>query len=228
FHGTTIATNALLERTGARVVLVTTRGFEDLLWLRRQDRAALYDLACDHPPPLVARGDVVPVAERMGPGGVLEPLREDEVRRIVAAGRGLAPEAVAVSLLFAFRHAEHERTIAAALRDALPAVPVAASHEVLPAFREFERTSTTTLEAYLRPKVATYLGRLERDVRGRGIATLRVMASSGGTLPPAAAPARAAAASRGWTPAARSRWAPRAPAQCRGPPATGGAASAPP
>jgi len=191
-HGTTIATNALLERTGARVVLVTTRGFEDLLWLRRQDRAALYDLARDHPPPLVARGDVVPVAERMGPGGVLEPLREDEVRRIVAAVRGLAPEAVAVSLLFAFRHAEHERTIAAALRDALPAVPVAASHEVLPAFREFERTSTTTLEAYLRPKVATYLGRLERDVRGRGIATLRVMASSGGTLPPAAAAARAA------------------------------------
>src|SRR5881296_2439647 len=191
-HGTTIATNALLERTGARVVLVTTRGFEDLLWLRRQDRAALYDLARDHPPPLVARGDVVPVAERMGPGGVLEPLRDDEVRRIVAAVRGLAPEAVAVSLLFAFRHAEHERTIAAALRDALPAVPVAASHEVLPAFREFERTSTTTLEAYLRPKVATYLGRLERDVRGRGIATLRVMASSGGTLPPAAAAARAA------------------------------------
>src|SRR5947209_1563081 len=191
-HGTTIATNALLERTGARVVLVTTGGFEDLLWLRRQDRAALYDLARDHPPPLVARGDVVPVAERMGPGGVLEPLRDDEVRRIVAAVRGLAPEAVAVSLLFAFRHAEHERTIAAALRDALPAVPVAASHEVLPAFREFERTSTTTLEAYLRPKVATYLGRLERDVRGRGIATLRVMASSGGTLPPAAAAARAA------------------------------------
>src|SRR5437667_1287429 len=191
-HGTTIATNALLERTGARVVLVTTGGFEDLLWLRRQDRAALYDLARDHPPPLVARGDVVPVAERMGPGGVLEPLREDEVRRIVAAVRGLAPEAVAVSLLFAFRHAEHERTIAAALRDALPAVPVAASHEVLPAFREFERTSTTTLEAYLRPKVATYLGRLERDVRGRGIAALRVMASSGGTLPPAAAAARAA------------------------------------
>src|SRR5260370_38712634 len=115
-HGTTIATNALLERRGARVVLVTTRGFEDLLWLRRQDRAALYDLARDHPPPLVARGDVVSVAERMGPVGVLEPLADGEVARAVAAVRALAPEAVAVSFLFAFRHAGHERSIAAALR----------------------------------------------------------------------------------------------------------------
>src|SRR5205814_10705555 len=81
-HGTTIATNALLERRGARVVLVTTRGFEDLLWLRRQDRAALYDLARDHAPPLVARSDVVAVAERTGPEGVLEPLGEDEVARV--------------------------------------------------------------------------------------------------------------------------------------------------
>jgi len=192
-HGTTIATNALLERTGARVVLVTTRGFEDLLWLRRQDRAALYDLTRDHPPPLVVRRDVVPVAERMGPEGVVEPLTDDETRRVVAAVRDLSPEAIAVSLLFAFRHADHERIVAGALRAALPDVPVAASHEVLPAFREFERTSTTTVEAYLRPRVATYLRRLERDVGARGIATLRVMASSGGTLSPAAAAARAAA-----------------------------------
>src|SRR5205823_10674900 len=93
-HGTTIATNALLERRGARVVLVTTRGFEDLLWLRRQDRAALYDLARDHPPPPVARDDVVGAAERMGPAGVLAPLTEGEVVRVVAAVRALAPEAV--------------------------------------------------------------------------------------------------------------------------------------
>src|SRR5947199_9555472 len=83
-HGTTIATNALLERRGARIALVTTKGFEDLLWLRRQDRAALYDLTRDHPPPLVARSDVVAVAERAGPDGVLEPLGEDEVVRVVA------------------------------------------------------------------------------------------------------------------------------------------------
>jgi len=191
-HGTTIATNALLERRGARVVLVTTRGFEDLLWLRRQDRAALYDLARDHPPPLVARGDVVPVAERMGPAGVLEPLPDEEVTRVVVAVRALAPEAVAVSCLFAFRHAEHERCLAVALRAALPGVPVVASHEVLPAFREFERTSTTTVEAYLRPVVAAYLARLEREVQARGIAALRVMTSSGGTLPPASAALRGA------------------------------------
>jgi len=95
-------------------------------------------------------------------------------------------------LLFAFRHAEHERRLVAALRDALPDLPIAASHEVLPVFREFERASTTTVEAYLRPKVSAYLGRLERDVRARGIGMLRLMTSSGGTLPPAAAATRAA------------------------------------
>jgi len=193
-HGTTIATNALLERRGARIALVTTKGFEDLLWLRRQDRAALYDLARDHAPPLVARSDVVAVAERTGPEGVLEPLGEDEVVRVVAAVRALspAPEALAVALLFAFRHPRHERRLVAALRDALPDIPIAASHEVLPVFREFERASTTTVEAYLRPKVAAYLGRLEREVRARGVGTLRVMTSSGGTLPPGAAATRAA------------------------------------
>src|SRR6266849_6434036 len=90
-HGTTIATNALLERRGARVALVTTKGFEDLLLLRRQDRAGLYDLARDHPPPLVARSDVVAVAERTGPEGVLEPLGEDEVARVVATVRRSRP-----------------------------------------------------------------------------------------------------------------------------------------
>jgi len=193
-HGTTIATNALLERRGARVVLVTTRGFEDLLWLRRQDRAALYDLARDHPPPLVARGDVLGVAERMGPTGVLEPLGDAEVKRVVAEVQALAPESVAVAFLFAFRHPEHERRIAAALRGALGGgVPVAASYEVLPVFREFERVSTTTVEAYLRPKVASYLAGLDRDARSRGVAALRIMTSAGGTLAPAAAACRTAA-----------------------------------
>ena len=191
-HGTTIATNALLERRGARVVLVTTRGFEDLLWLRRQDRAALYDLARHHPPPLVARPEVVGLAERMGPAGVQEPLSDAEVARVVAAVQALAPESVAVALLFAFRHPEHERRIAGALRGALGEVPVAASHEVLPVFREFERFSTTTVEAYLRPKVSSYLARLDREARSR-VGTLRIMTSAGGTLAPPAAAGRAAA-----------------------------------
>src|SRR5438046_4511696 len=153
-HGTTVATNALLERRGARVVLVTTAGFEDLLWLRRQDRAALYDLAKAHPEPLVAREDVIGARERMGPDGVITELSDHEVERVTGAVRGLAPESVAIALLFAFRHSEHERRLAAALRTALPGVPVTASHEILPVFREYERTSTTSAEAYLRPKVA--------------------------------------------------------------------------
>lgn len=191
-HGTTIATNALLERRGARVALITTRGFEDLLWLGRQDRAALYDLSRAHPPPVVARGDVVGVAERMGPAGVVVPLTDEALAGAVQAARALAPHAVAVALLFAFRHPEHERRLATALRAALPGVPVAASHEVLPLFREYERTSTTTVEAYLRPAVGAYLTTLDREVRARGVPGVRVMTSSGGTLTPDAAAPRAA------------------------------------
>lgn len=191
-HGTTVATNALLERRGARVALVTTAGFEDLLWLRRQDRAALYDLARDHPPPLVARQDVVGARERMGPAGAIEALSEREVSRVVAEVRALGPESVAIALLFAFRHPEHERRLAAALRAALPDVPVAASHEVLPVFREYERTSTTSAEAYLRPKIASYVSRIADVIKERGVPTLRVMTSSGGTLDPEQASERAA------------------------------------
>ncbi len=191
-HGTTIATNTLLERSGARVALVATRGFEDLLWLRRQDRPELYDLARDHPPPLVARDHVVGVAERMGPAGVLTPLAEAEEARVVAAVRALDPAAVAVALLFAFRHPAHERQLAAALRAVLPGRPVVTSHEVLPVFREYERTSTTTVEAYLRPRVSAYLAGTAAEVERRGIAALRIMTSAGGSLAPQAAVLRAA------------------------------------
>ena len=191
-HGTTIATNALLERRGARVVLVTTGGFEDLLWLRRQDRPALYDLARDHPPPLVSRDDVIGAAERMGPDGALVALTDREVTRVIDAVRRLGAEAVAVALLFAFRHPAHEQRLAVALRAALPGIPVVTSHETLPVFREFERTSTTTAEAYLRPGVSTYLARTVGLGGARAIGTLRIMTSSGGTLPPEAAAAHAA------------------------------------
>jgi N-methylhydantoinase A len=191
-HGTTIATNALLERRGARVALVTTAGFEDLLWLRRQDRPSLYDLARDHPPPLVSRDDVVGVAERMGPEGALLALTDREVTRVTDAVRVLGAEAVAVALLFSFRYPAHEQRLAAALRAALPAIPVVTSHETLPVFREFERTSTTAAEAYLRPGVATYLSQTAGDAAQRAIGALRIMTSSGGTLAPDAAAAHAA------------------------------------
>jgi len=191
-HGTTIATNALLERRGARTALVTTAGFEDLLWLRRQDRASLYDLGLDHPPPLVRREDVVGVAERAGPDGVIATLDEREVERVVAAVRALRPEAVAVVFLFAFRHPGHERRVAGALRAALPGLPVVASHEVLPVFREYERCATTSAEAYLRRLVAEYVTRAGDAAAARGIGVFRLMTSGGGTVPADVAAAAAA------------------------------------
>ncbi len=191
-HGTTVATNALLERRGARVALLTTAGFEDLLWLRRQERVALYDLARDHPPPLVERAAVIGVAERVGAGGVVVGLSDAEVARAVRAAVELAPDAVCISLLFSFAHPEHEQRLAEALRRALPQCPVVASHEVLPLFREYERTSTATVEAYLRPLVSRYLARIGSEAGRHGIGDFRVMASNGGTLSAAQAGVRAA------------------------------------
>jgi len=181
-HGTTIATNALLERTGARAVLVLTEGFEDLLELRRQNRAALYDLSRHHPAPLVTRERVVGAPERMGPNGVMRPLTDEGVREVVARVSRLEPEAVGISLLFGFRHPAHEMRLAAALRTALPGVTVVAAHELVPRMREFERTSTVAAEAYLRPKVGGYVGRFAREAVQRGVAAPRVLASSGGAL----------------------------------------------
>lgn len=191
-HGTTIATNALLERRGARTALVTTAGFEDLLWLRRQDRASLYDLGRDHPPPLVRREDVVGAAERSGPDGVITPLDDAEVQRVVDAIRARQPEAVAVVFLFAFRHPGHERRVTAALRAALPRLPIVASHEVLPVFREYERCATTSAEAYLRRLVAGYVTRAGDAAAARGIGAFRLMTSGGGTVSPGVAAESAA------------------------------------
>lgn len=192
-HGTTVATNALLERRGGRTVLVTTAGFEDLLWLRRQDRAGLYDLALDHPPPVIDPADVVGVAERVGPSGVVRALESEEIGRVVQHVTARSPEAVAVVLLFSFHDPSHERALTLALREALPGVPVAASHEVLPVFREFERTSTTAAEAFLRPVVSGYLEHMGRRAEQEGFRDLRIMASNGGTLTAAQARVRAAA-----------------------------------
>ena len=192
-HGSTVATNALLERSGGRVALVTTAGFEDLLWLRRQDRAALYDLSVGHPPPLIERTDVIGARERVGADGPIRALAEAEVERVVAEVRRRDPDAVALSLLFSFRDPTHERRLADAIRGALPSVPVAASCEVLPVFREYERTGTTVAEAYLRPLVGGYLGRMGREAGAHGMADLRIMASNGGTLSVAQAAERAAA-----------------------------------
>ncbi len=183
-HGTTVATNALLERKGARTAFVATAGFEHLLHLRRQNRAHLYRLCAAHPEPLVPLERCHGVRERIGPDGVVEPLALDSLPQL-----GEDVEAVAVCLLFAFRDPEHERTVAEELRRRLPRARVVASHEVAPEVREYERASTTAIDAYLGPAVARYLEALGAASVGAGLPEPLVMRSSGGlaTLAEAAA-----------------------------------------
>ena len=182
-HGMTVATNALLERRGARTALVTTEGFRDVLEIARQNRASLYDLARDRPPPLVPRDLRFTVKERMGPEGEIEPLDEASLRGTVEALRGAGIEAVAVCLLFAFAHPEHEKRVGEAVREALPDVHVSLSSEVLPEFREYERFSTTAADAYLGPKLAAYLKNLADKAGSAGVPAPLIMQSSGGVVP---------------------------------------------
>jgi N-methylhydantoinase A len=179
-HGTTVGTNALLERKGARTALLTTEGFEDVLVIGRQARGSLYDLNWSRPAPLVGDDLRLGVRERVAADGtVLVALEDEEVRALAARLQRAGVEAVAVSLLFSFVRPEHERRIAVALRRALPGVPLSISHRILPEYREFERTSTVAVNAYLQPLMGTYLGRLSARVGAR---RLRVMQSSGGSV----------------------------------------------
>jgi len=182
-HGMTVGTNAMLEGTGARTALVATAGLEDVLELRRQDRASLYRLDMDHPPPLVPSDRVVPAPERMGPAGVVTPLTEEGIATTVDAVRRVRPEAIAVGLLFAYADPTHERRIAARLREAMPDVHVSVSSDVLPEIREYERIATTVLDAYLTPVLAEYLGALGRRAREAGLPAPGIMQSNGGLLP---------------------------------------------
>jgi N-methylhydantoinase A len=186
-HGTTVATNALLERKGARTAFVATAGFEHLLHLRRQDRAELYRLCAEHPAPVVPLERCFGVRERVGPDGVIVPLELDSLPAFDA-------EAVAVCLLFSFRDSAHERAVAAELRRRLPAARVVASHEISPEFREYERASTTAIDAYLGPIVARYLDALGERAAAAGLPEPLVMRSSGGVASLAEAAAHPAVA----------------------------------
>jgi len=179
-HGTTVATNMLLERSGARVAFVTTDGFTDLLQLARQDRAALYDLTRHHPAPLVAPGHAVGARERIAPEGVVLPLDDAAVRDVVARASALSPDVIAICLLHAHADPRHEQRLAAALRAALPGVDVILSSDVFPEIREFERAATTAAEGYLRPGVARYLDRLAARAAECGVPAPGVMTSGGG------------------------------------------------
>jgi N-methylhydantoinase A len=191
-HGMTVGTNALLEERGARTALVATRGFADLLDIGRQDRPDLYRLCTPKPTPLVEPELRFEAAERIGPEGVVEPLAEDEPQRLAEALRESDAEAVAVCLLFSYLDPAHERRIAEHLRREMPRLHVSASHEVLPRFREYERCSTTTIDAYLSPLLGRYLGRLGEAATGLGLPAPLVMQSSGGVASAAEA-ARAGA-----------------------------------
>jgi N-methylhydantoinase A len=181
-HGTTVATNALLERKGARTAFVTTAGFEHMLQLRRQNRAELYRLCAAHPDPVVPLERCFGVRERMGPEGEIEPLDLESIPELDA-------EAIAVCLLFSFRDSSHERAVADELRHRFPAAHVVASHEVAPEFREYERASTTAADAYLGPMLAGYLRALSDRCSAAGLPEPLVLRSSGGvaTLDEAAA-----------------------------------------
>jgi N-methylhydantoinase A len=179
-HGMTVGTNALLEESGARTALIATEGFTDLLEIARQDRPDLYRLCSPKPAPLVDPGLRFEAAERVGPEGVVAPLAEGEEQRLADLIRASGAESVAICLLFSYLDPSHERTVAAHLRRELPGVHVSASHEVLPRFREYERCSTTVIDAYLSPLLGRYLERLGEAAAGGGLPRPLVMQSSGG------------------------------------------------
>jgi len=187
-HGSTVATNALLERAGARVLLVTTTGFEDVLEIGRQNRPQLYAFEPHRPPPLVPAEDRVGVPGRLGPGGEeVAPLDLDAVRALV--GRAAEADAVAIVGLHSYANDAHERAIAEVLAPA--GTPLSLSVDVLPEFREYERTATTVVNAYVQPVMEGYLRALEAALGAEGAPVradrLEIMGSAGGLLPVARA-----------------------------------------
>jgi N-methylhydantoinase A len=193
-HGMTVGTNALLEERGARTALIATKGFADLLEIARQDRPSLYHLCAPKPASLIADGLKLEAAERTGPEGIVEPLAAGEEERLAAALEDAGAESVAICLLFSYLDPTHERRLAEFLRARLPDLHVSASHEVLPRFREYERASTTAIDAYLSPLLGRYLGRLEEATAAAGLPAPQVMLSSGGV-----APAEEAARAGAWS-----------------------------
>ena len=174
-HGSTVATNTMLERSGARVLLITNRGFEDVIEIARQDRPQLYALHGERPPPLVARADRVGIAGRLDETGrEIEPLDENAILAVRA--RLAAADAVAVCLLHSYANDAHEARVVALLDAAIPAT---ASAALLPEYREYERFATAVVNAYVAPRMGSYLARIER---GASAGRVRVMGSGGGAL----------------------------------------------
>ena len=192
-HGTTVATNALIQRRGAKTALITSAGFRDVLEIARLGRPpqAIYDIHYQHPEPVVPRWLRLEVAERVNyRGEVTRALELDEVRERAAQLRELAVESVAVCFLFSFLYPRHEQQARAVLEDALPGIPVLCSSDILPERREYERTSTTAISAYLAPTVTRYIGQIAAELDGLGTTKqLYVMQSNGGLNTPETATA---------------------------------------
>jgi len=184
-HGSTVVTNAVLEHKGVRTCLLTTKGFRDVLMIQRQAKTRLFDLFYRQPKPLVSRDHILEVDERMGPDGqIRRPLTDfgfvDEVRRLV---REEGVESVAVCLLHGYANPAHELAVEEALA-ALPGIAVTRASEVLPEFREYERTSTCVISAYAKPVVERYLRALEDGLRARTfVGPLTIVQANGGTVP---------------------------------------------
>ena len=188
-HATTVATNAVLERKGAPTGLVTTAGFRDVLIIGRQKRYETYDLYISRPAPLIKRRHIVEVEERIGPTGeIVKDLDIEAVDAAIDAMRASGREAVAVSLLHAYANPEHEDQIRNRFAERAPELLVSVSSEVSPRLREYERTNTTVANAYIRPIVTRYLGRLEAAFRTQGFAReFLIMQSNGGLVSPSIA-----------------------------------------
>lgn len=177
-HGSTVATNALIQRRGAPTALIATQGFADVIEIGRQNRPDMYALHVRRAPPLVPRPWRFEAAERIDHRGAVQTaLEEGEIQRLVSEIQRCGATAVAISLLFSFLRTEHEEMLQSALAQALPGVYVCRSSEVLPEFREYERTSTTVANAYVGPLMMGYLDRLATGHAGR----LRILLSSGGS-----------------------------------------------
>lgn len=183
-HGSTVATNALLERRGARAALVTTEGFADVLEIGRQDRPALYDLMQQRPPVLIPRERRLELPERLDyTGAVLRSPTPEEYESLLQQIEECQPESVAIALLHAYRNPQHERELAELLRARFPQLYISLASEILPQFREYERTSTVAVNAYVQPLMARYLQNLQEHIQG----PLRIMQSSGGSISAATA-----------------------------------------
>jgi N-methylhydantoinase A len=182
-HGTTLVTNALIERKGARTALLTTEGFRDAVAIGTEHRYDMYDIFIEKPEPLVPRNLRFGVSERMlDDGSVVLELDEEQVRSIAAELRERGIEAVAVSFLHSFRNPDHERRVAEILAEEAPEITVSLSSEVAPEIREYERTSTTIANVYVRPLVERYLRELEERLKRLGFdGSLYIMLSNGGT-----------------------------------------------